>query len=64
MLVERQNNSYGNFPKVKRIYNMLHLSDNVHILDLLKGSMSLAEVGWHYRKMNKHSQCSTELYAY
>jgi hypothetical protein len=35
-------------------------SDSVKILDLLKKSMSLAEVGWY---MVKHTQYSTELYS-
>lgn len=35
-------------------------SDSVKMLDLLKNSMSLAEVGW-YRV--KHTQYSTELYS-
>jgi hypothetical protein len=32
--------------KPKRAPNVLDLSDKVKSLDLLKGSMSLAEVGW------------------
>jgi hypothetical protein len=34
---------------------MLNLSDNVNILDLLKGGMSLAKIGWCYGKMNQAS---------
>jgi hypothetical protein len=37
---------------------MFSLSDEVRNLDLLKESMSLVEVGRHYRK-NESSNCST-----
>jgi hypothetical protein len=38
---------------------VLNLNDKVKFLDLLKGSMSLAEVGHHYGK-NESSICSTQ----
>jgi hypothetical protein len=37
--------------------NVLNLNDRVNILDLLKGNMSLMEVGWHYGK-NELNICS------
>jgi hypothetical protein len=35
------------------VLNVLNLSDKVKILDLLKSSMFLAEVGWCFGKMNQ-----------
>jgi hypothetical protein len=40
-------------PKHKVKVNSLNFSDNVNILDLWKGNMSLAEVGQHYGKTNQ-----------
>jgi hypothetical protein len=37
--------TYGNPPKPKRAHNVINLSDKMKILDLLKGGMSLVEVG-------------------
>jgi hypothetical protein len=37
-------------PSKKREYNVLNLSDEIKILCLLKGGISLAKVGRHYRK--------------
>jgi hypothetical protein len=37
-------------PKSKVKVNVLNLNDEVKILDLLKGSVYLAEVGWNYGK--------------
>jgi hypothetical protein len=42
--------------KSKVKVSVLNLSNKVKILDLLKGSTSLAEVGQHYRK-NESSIC-------
>jgi hypothetical protein len=36
--------------------NLLNLSDKVRIWDLLKGNMSLAEVGPHYGKVNQECE--------
>jgi hypothetical protein len=41
---------------------MLHVSDEVKTLHLLKGGMSLVEVGRHYGKSIRHPQHSTESY--
>jgi hypothetical protein len=44
---------------------MLNLSGAVKILHLLKGSMSLVEVGWHHgKKMNQASTDSTDIYTF
>jgi hypothetical protein len=37
-------------PSKNREYNVLNLSDEIKILCLLKGGISLAKVGRHYRK--------------
>jgi hypothetical protein len=59
MVLKRQGRSYGNPSKPKGAHNVLNLNDKVKFLDLLKGSMSLAEVGQHYGK-NESSICSTQ----
>jgi hypothetical protein len=63
MVFKRQGKSYGNPPKTKRQEMCLN-EDKVKILDLLKGSMSLAVVGLYYRKKNEPNiwQSSTQLY--
>jgi hypothetical protein len=47
---KKQGKSYDNPPKPKRACNVLNLSDKVYILDLLKDSLSLADVRQCYGK--------------
>jgi hypothetical protein len=51
----KQGKSNSSSPKSKKTCNVLNLSDQVKILYLLKGSMSLVQAGLHYGKMNQVS---------
>jgi hypothetical protein len=53
------NKSYNNSPKPKKAQNVLNLG-KVKISGFMKGSLSLAEVWWYYRK-NESSIYSTVL---
>jgi hypothetical protein len=59
MVLQKQGKSYGNPPKSEREHIVLNLNDEVKILHLLKGGMSLAEVQWCYGK-NELSICSIQ----
>lgn len=47
MFPKKQGKSYGTSPKSKAACDALNLSNKITILDPLKGSVSLGEVGWH-----------------
>jgi hypothetical protein len=53
---EKQGKNYSNTPKPQRAHNVLNLSDEVKILDFLKGGLSLMEDRWGYGN-NESSIC-------